>query len=194
MTSVCGRLLLASIFLPSCYCLPTPFLRLCSFYALPTLHYPHTIPTPFLHYGTAFFASILVLILPISAIILSFPSFFLIFLEKSLPNVWSVRKKVVPLHSLSESNRGAESRMHSCARLPEAEETRSLTDCEQSYKTSSAPTHIYIMYRAHKQKVIPLYEEEINEQWSRMSLAGSDRSIIIHSITVKSLILAQDER
>ena len=53
-----------------------------------------------------FFASILVPFLPKSSIFLSRSLFFLIFLEKSSSNVWSVRKKVVPLHSLSA--RGAQ--------------------------------------------------------------------------------------
>ena len=74
-------------------------------------------------------------------------------------------------------------------------ETRSLTDCEQNTR-QAARTHIiyYIWVLRTSNKSFLYTKKDINEQWSRMSLAGSDRSIIKISITVKSLILAQDER
>ena len=43
---------------------------------------------------------------PISLILVINPVFFAVFFEKSCPCVWSVRKKSLPLHSLSGSNRG----------------------------------------------------------------------------------------
>ena len=87
-------------------------------------------------------------------------SFFANSWKKSLPNVWSVRKKVVPLHSLSEKPASEGSAKFTWA-LPSAavfglgtsqhggHETRSLTDCEQ-YKDKQR-AYIYNMY-VHKQQ------------------------------------------
>ena len=86
-----------------------------------------------------------------------FPSFFT-FPEKSCVKILPLIKKVVPLHSLSGSNRGGISGCVFMLASWNGEKDGSLTDCEQN-KTSSARTYGYIYVYVHvcaQAQVIPL--------------------------------------
>ena len=97
---------------------------------------------------------------------------FFSFFEKSCPCVWSVRKKSLPLHSLSGKQPGWNPRMHFFARFPKGE-NGSLTDCEQEEeRRQAARATLYIIYMCvcmHKQQSHSFRNRHTNEQWSRRS-------------------------
>ena len=92
-----------------------------------------------------------------------------ILFKKSFSKIWSVLKKVVPLHSLSGSNRGE---ILGCIFMLASwnGKTRSLTDCEHN-RRQAARTRIYIIYMciAHKHRSHSFWQRNTNEQWSRRS-------------------------
>ena len=108
--------------------------------------------------------------LPLFALVLFNLPFFSQIMKKSFPSAWPVFKKSLPLHSLSE-------REH---------ENRSLTDCEQEVQDSIAPL-LYGEGDKHQSFLYITLKRTIEQE----SLAGQT---IMNIITVKSLILAQDER